>query len=151
MQVGLPLSRMGLERRRDKRWGTVGGERWVYMGLAQMGPGGRLFQRLNQVVVSPSGGAPPSGGGLSSPPAGLSEVGAAHAAGLPLHVSPSAHSVIMPPLQKPCTSGLARQVWSGSLHSLQTPMPSVPLKHFSVRPVQLVAAVPSAEHSVVSL
>lgn len=118
MQVGLPLSRMGLERRRDKRWGTVGGERWVYMGLAQMGPGGRLFQRLNQVVVSPSGGAPPSGGGLSSPPAGLSEVGAAHAAGLPLHVSPSAHSVIMPPLQKPCTSGLARQVWSGSLHSL---------------------------------
>ena len=97
---------------------------------------GRLaafLQRLNYVAVGspsggvfPSGGVSPSGGDCSppvvSPPVGsppvASVVGPAHTAGLPLHVSPSAHFVILPPSQKPCTSGLARQVLSGSLHSL---------------------------------
>lgn len=47
-----------------------------------------------------------------------SVVGAAHTAGLPLHVSPSAHMMTFPASQKPCTAGSARQVRSGSLHSL---------------------------------
>lgn len=48
MQVGLPLSRMGLECRRDKRWGTMGvgtvvheggsdGARWPPLSAAQSG------------------------------------------------------------------------------------------------------------------